>query len=417
MRNITLFIVFILATFSVSAQVFDTSGISTWKRLVNSYDTWEKGAFDAYRDTSDPYDFGWGFYDITSHDIVGDSIYIIKTVKGNFKAISIDQLSSGFFSITYSNLDGSGKKSVIFDRSDFKGKNFFQYSLDEEKTKDLEPQTADWDIVFRKYIVKFGPGFYYPVTGVLLNRGVEVSQVEFQKGQSAQLSDTINFPFQRNISAIGYDWKKADQNGIEVYDTISYFVKDQNGNINELRFKAYGGITDGEIVFSINGKKDSISMKEDNVKEVYYSLENGQQIATNSDNDWDISFSALTSFSSIPVRVNDAWGTGLYVYPLVDIDFWGSIAGIENATGKLNFSVFPNPAVNSATIQFENDENIGEVAVSILDQTGKLVKSKQFNVTPGQSQYQLEINKLSKGVYIIRLENHKFSGDQLLIVN
>ncbi|MDZ7846148.1 MAG: hypothetical protein U5L96_04980 [Owenweeksia sp.] len=56
--------------------------------LTNSYNTWMRGAFDANRDTSNASDFGWGAYNVTTHLIEGDSIYILKTTNDNYKAIS-----------------------------------------------------------------------------------------------------------------------------------------------------------------------------------------------------------------------------------------------------------------------------------------------------------------------------------------
>jgi len=164
------------------AQFFDTTGISTWPMLTNSYETWLQGAFDANRNISDPTDFGWGHYDQLTHFIMGDSIYIIKTVAGNYKAISIDQLASGVYTVSYSDLDGSNYTTKTFDRTSYDLKNFFYYSLDQDAVKDFEPASIGWDLVFSKYLTVF-PGFgHYPVSGVLSNIGVEVSQVEFNSG-------------------------------------------------------------------------------------------------------------------------------------------------------------------------------------------------------------------------------------------
>ncbi|MGB0178042.1 MAG: hypothetical protein ACPF9D_12805, partial [Owenweeksia sp.] len=289
--------------YTASAQTFDTTGLGQWPLLINSYETWMQGAFDAHRDPNDPADFGWGNYDVTTHLITGDSIYIFKTVAGNYKAISIDQISSGVYTVTYSNLDGSQRVTKTLDRSAYNNRNFFYYNLDQEVVKDLEPATQDWDIVFTKYLIFF-PGFGgYPVAGTLHNRGVEVSQVELQAGTTSTVNDTVQFPMSRNISTIGYDWKDAFA-GV-VYDTLVYYVKDQAGNVNQLKLTGYGGSGTGKMIFEVNGQADSISLSAGNSNLVYYSLQAKNEISTNQDNDWDLAFFAQTSFSAIPVRIND----------------------------------------------------------------------------------------------------------------
>ena len=285
-----------IALFSAAlgkAQFFDTTGIGSWPVLTNSYQTWMTGAFEAGRDTSDDFDFGWGYYDMATHLISGDSIYILKTVNGNYKAISIDGIASGVYTVTFSDLDKSNKVTKTFDRSTYSNRNFFYYSIDNDATKDLEPATQDWDILFTRFLTIF-PGFgAYPVAGVLTNIGVEVSQVEFNPGATPSLADTVNFPMSADISTIGYDWKSAGPSGTVIHDTIVYYVKDQAGTINELKMTGYGGSGTGDFKFRINGgTEDSISLDAGNVNQVYYSLSARNLQLANIDHDWDVAFYA-----------------------------------------------------------------------------------------------------------------------------
>jgi len=65
----------------------DTSGLSSWKNMVNSTTDWETGAFDQYQ-LGHP-DYGWGKYNAASHDVVGDSLYIIRLRDGSFRKLWI----------------------------------------------------------------------------------------------------------------------------------------------------------------------------------------------------------------------------------------------------------------------------------------------------------------------------------------
>ncbi len=381
------------------AQNFDTTGLAaTWSKRYNSYETWEQGAFDAHRDANNPADFGWGFYDQLTHFIEGDSIYILKTVNGNFKAISIDQLASGNYTITYSNLDGSARATKTFTRSQYNTKNFFMYSLDLEQEKDLEPATDNWDIVFTKYLTFF-PGFGgYPVGGVLHNRNVSVAQIETSAGVSATLADTVQFPFEDNISTVGYDWKDAFA-GV-VYDTLTYFVKDQQGNINTLKFKSYRGSATGRYVFEVNGVADSISLNPGNVDQVYYSTQSGVQIASNTDHNWDIAFFAQSSFSAIPVRINEANGAELYRYPKADINYWNSIGLAEERSFEL-LSVYPNPTADRINLAAHARAG-GNYQVALLDQTGRTVLTQTGRLDAGLSELSFSLSDLPGGMYVLR---------------
>ena len=399
--------------FGAKAQLFDTTGIGSWPLLTNSYESWSVGAFNQGRDVNDPADFGWGNYNLATHLIEGDSIYILKTVQGNYKAISIDGLASGVFTITYSDLDGGNKTTKLLDRSPYGAKNFFYYSLDSEIEKDLEPITDNWDILFTKYLISF-PGFgFYPVTGVLHNRNVRVSQVEKDSGVSASVTDTIQFPLSDNISTIGYDWKDAGPQGIRVFDTLTYFVRDQYYNINELRFTGYSGSGTGKIFFTVNGQPDSVVMGAGNTDEIYYSLENKGSAGVNQDKDWDLAFFAQSSFTAIPVRINDVGGAELYIYPRADIFHWNTADLEENELSLL--SVYPNPARDMVNLAL-NAEMDRTASVSFMNLGGQVIAQRQFNILPGMAEIELSTEDLPSGVYLLQLESGSYRAVTRLVV-
>ena len=57
-----------------------------YNQMYNSDITWETGAFDI-NTTSSGFDYGWGVYNLQTHRIVGDSIFVIQTINGNWKKL------------------------------------------------------------------------------------------------------------------------------------------------------------------------------------------------------------------------------------------------------------------------------------------------------------------------------------------
>ena len=410
MKKITILFSLLAVAFSTNAQ-FDTTGLSTWTNLYNSYDTWMQGAFEANRDLNDPYDFGWGSYDMSTHIISGDSIYILHTVNDNYKAISIDQVSGGVYTVSHSDLDFSNFTTKTLDRSAYGTKNFFYYNVDNDVVKDLEPATANWDIVFTKYPIIF-PGIgAYPVAGVLHNIGVRTSRVEFTTDQTPSVNDTNSFPMNAGISTIGYDWKDAFA-GI-VYDTLAYYVEDQNGNINELMFTGYGGSATGKMVFEVNGVADSVILGAGNEDQIYYSLQTMNEVQTNSDHDWDIALYAQSSFSSIPVRINDARGAELFVYPKSDISLWETV-GMEEY--KVNvISIYPNPASDFINIALQADMP-KNVNVDVIDAAGRVVLSEVISTQNGISESRISAANLKGGLYTVQLSGEGFVAASRIVV-
>lgn len=414
MKKITILCALLATAFGAKSQ-FDTTGIGGWTKLYNSYETWMQGAFDANRDPNNAMDFGWGSYDVSTHLITGDSIYIIKTQDGDYKAISIDQISSGVYSVTHSDLDFSNKVTKTLDRSNYTGKNFFYYSIDNDVVKDLEPNSFDWDIVFSRYLIMF-PGFGgYPVAGVLSNDGVQVSQVELAQGVNAALTDTVAFPFSDNISTIGYDWKSSGPTGTTIHDTLFYIVKDQDGDMNILTLSAYGGSGTGDFSFEVNGgTTQTISLSAGNVDQVYYSLENMSEVKTNTDNDWDIALYAQSSFTDIPVRINDVNGGELYVYPNADITYWNTV-GLEEERTVNVLSVYPNPANDFVNVALHADMP-NDVLVNIIDAAGRVVASQNISTTQGISESRISTGNLTGGIYTVQLSGEGFVGSSRVVV-
>ncbi len=228
---------------------FDTTGLYTWKNMVNSTTDWETGAF-CQNQKGHP-DYGWGKYNTATHDVVGDSLYLIKLRDGSFRKLWIKRKysSENIFEFRYANLNGSGDTTVMLDCNPFAAKNFVGYSITTNQVIDFEPvASAQWDILFAKYIYTYPDGTPYPVTGVLSNYGIKVNKFEhvapdFRMFNVAAMDSTR--------SPIGWEWKSFNNTtfAYQVVDSLAYFVQDQGGNIHKLVFKAFTGSSTGRIVF------------------------------------------------------------------------------------------------------------------------------------------------------------------------
>ena len=227
---------------------FDTTGFSTWKNLVNSTTDWETGAFDQNQ-LGHP-DYGWGKYNTATHDVIGDSLFLIKLRDGSLRKIWIMRKYSSLnkFEFRYANIDGTNEYTVMLDCSGSVTKNFLGYSLTTNESVDFEPvASTSWDILFTKYMYTYPDGTLYPVTGVLSNYGVKVNTFEHVapdfNGYNLATMDSTR-------SSIGWEWKYYDFNNnvYKVVDSLAYFVLDKHGNIYKLVFKEFAGSSTGKIV-------------------------------------------------------------------------------------------------------------------------------------------------------------------------
>lgn len=223
----------------------DTAGIGGWTRLYDSPEYWSVGAFDEAAG-SDPFDVGWGLYNVQTHVITGDKIFIIKLSDGSYQKLIIEDLTSGVFTFTHADLAGGMDMTHTVTKSDFAGKNFGYFSLQNHTDIDREPATTDWDLVFQKYEGNYAPSVQYGVTGVLTNTGVYAAEASGVDVNAAVYTD---YTSDSVANTIGWDWKDYQGSYVIVAD-LSYFVADQEGNIWHLIFTGFEGGSTGKINFS-----------------------------------------------------------------------------------------------------------------------------------------------------------------------
>ncbi len=230
----------------------DTTGLaSTWPAQYNSETNWSAGAFN--HGLSSAFDLGWGTYNPVTHNIPGDSCFVLMLPNGAWKKFRMDGFvaTSNTFTFTWADLDGGNEQSGSLLRSGFPGKDFGYYSLTNNAVVDHEPVADSWDLLFSKYIA-FVPQpvpSYYPVAGVVMNRQVTALQVDGVPSVSAAYWGQ---PFSSDIDVIGYDWKNFNQTTFmwEYAADRTYFVQARNGDIWKLVFQSYGGGANGNFTFT-----------------------------------------------------------------------------------------------------------------------------------------------------------------------
>lgn len=241
----------------------DTTGISAWQVLNNTDTSWSWGALNVNYNSANPFDYGWGIYDMISHTVNGDSLFVIKlTTPGfpdDYRKLAIQQKTlSGDYIIHYANLDNTNDVTTTIYKSNYVDKNFGYYSLRNNAALDREPITSSWDILFTRYYANLGGGVYYPSTGVLNNIDVQAAEA---RGVDLAVVDPANYSglYSTNISEIGYDWKTFNGMSFVIEDSLCYFINSQNGNISKITFTGFGGSANGNIFFELTSYPTAIN--------------------------------------------------------------------------------------------------------------------------------------------------------------
>ncbi|MCF8302450.1 MAG: T9SS type A sorting domain-containing protein [Bacteroidales bacterium] len=303
----------------------DTTGLHEWKAQYNSKEEWAIGAFN--RNALGHPDYGWGMYNINTHNVTGDSLFIIQLSNGSYMKMWMEMKNSiaNTYHFRYAALDGSNEQNVEVNANNFTG-NYAYYSLQNQETVDREPE-ENWHLLFTKYAAAINMGaevVHYPVTGVLVNAGVEVAEVTGVEQES--YNDWGAHAFATAIAEIGYDWKEFNDNTFqyEVLDSLVYFVKDTLGNVHKLYFTGFesGTSGNGKVVFNLEtiSATGTEELEADEMLNLYPNPANNQVNLQLSTEDATISVFDVTGRmvyqtkgdNHVKINTND-WQSGLYI--------------------------------------------------------------------------------------------------------
>ncbi|MBK9290448.1 MAG: T9SS type A sorting domain-containing protein [Bacteroidetes bacterium] len=248
----------------------DISGMADWPKMYNSDTLWEDGAFN--RNALGHPDYGWGVYNMINHDVVGDSIFVIKLTNGSLKKLWIQRKRStqNTWHFKFANIDGTEEITASVDATPFQASRLFiYYSLVNNALVDREPEIGSWDLQWSRYIATVydntGAPSPYMVVGVTSNLGVGVAK---HHPVPPTFEDWTSKPFSESRTTIGHDWKNFNMALFQwqITDSLAYFVKDRNGNIHKLTFNYFSGTSTGRTgltkkVLSLVGQNE-ISQQE-----------------------------------------------------------------------------------------------------------------------------------------------------------
>jgi hypothetical protein len=218
-------------------------------RMLAPYKGWYDGTFNQISHPS-AFNYGWGTYKFSSHDIIGDSMFIVRVGTDYYK-FAIDSLQKfGDAVQSYSVSKGNG----------FNDRLFAYFDITSGQSLDREPNVNDWDVEFITYpsYIPAGPGVgWYAVTGVLNNRGLGVAEArqfdlddaknDFDGGSASWANDWKK----NNITTIGYDWKRFNSTSMTfaIADSLSYFIESKSGKVYQVQFTDFGGFMTGKANF------------------------------------------------------------------------------------------------------------------------------------------------------------------------
>jgi hypothetical protein len=337
---------------------FDTTGFTAWPIMANGDSSWDVAAFNADYNASNPFDYGWGQYNMNSHNVEGTKMFLLAIGSGatkKYKKITIEKLAyDTLWFFTFSNLDGTDSTTQIISKPSYKGKLFAYYNVLTKTLIDREPNRP-WDLVFTHYRTNATfPGFptsAFNFAGVLQAPQLNVARVaNFAK----PLSDTTNATnYSKRIGTIGWDWKVTPlgpppSGPWNLTDSLTYFIKrDKDSLTYKLTFDKFSNVPSQIIVFNIK--------------------------------------------TYLP-KMN----TGV-----------SNIADLNREV-----SLFPNPTEQMVNVSIPSLSGKEQVAVSIIDMTGKVVSSTSIigNNT------QIDLSGFNKGLYFIILSIDGVSSTKKLII-
>ncbi|MBS1782906.1 MAG: T9SS type A sorting domain-containing protein [Bacteroidetes bacterium] len=331
-------------------------------QLTNSDSNWNYGAFNMNYNQSNAFDYGWGTYDMTSHNVNGDSLFLVTvTNNGNTDAYKLwikryvsQPVDSIQWQFRIAKFDGTADTTMrIYQKANYSDRLFAYLSLPSYTVTNREPSRTAWDILFTRYkeYMLGSPGVpYYNVMGVLANFEVEAAQ-KLHVGTD----DTMGyrgFVYSSKLSNIGASWKSFDMNLNKwvIADSNYYFVKSKNTNeIYQLKFTGFGGTGTGKVVF----QKRLLS-------------------------------SGYLAITSMPVALQ-------------------------------SFRVAPNPAYNDVSILIDAKETTN-ARLMISDLNGRVVYNTSVTIMQGLNATTFNTSNVASGLYLITLTNGAWKVTEKLSV-
>lgn len=343
-----------------SLSASDTVGLTDPNmQLVNDNTSWGAGAFSA-NGGSTQFDFGWGEYDMNTHNLVGDSLYLVVVNSMPYQLWIQEYKSTGNVGYRFrvAKFDGTGDVTDTLNVvAPYNDRLFAYYDITTGQFVDREPSRSNWDILFTRYQngVVFGqvPGQVQSYTGVLSNLDVEVAEIV---GVDPNTLTTSNFSNQlgglsAEVNVIGDDWKTFNMSTFmyELDTMTSYIVKSVNsGTFYHLRFTRFDGTATGTVVF----QKRAL---------------------------------ATTSVKNVASAVSE-------------------------------YSVYPNPAQNKVNIVMDAKTTAANTQLVLMDMTGRVLQNTTISLNKGVNAYSFDVSAYPTGTYVIMVNGGDWKVAEKIMV-
>ena len=215
--------------------------------LYNSEESWEVGAFNSVAIPGDPFDYGWGAYNTSSHVVEGNKVFALKLRDDSWVKIKIESMTGGVYTMKYADLDGANETTVTIDKAEFSDSPLVFFSF---ATGNATASPAGWDLLFARYLSELDAGggeiVQYAVTGTLSGPGVEIAQannVDVLDVEFADYQDSLD----TELDVIGHEWKYFDLDNFswQIIQDEAYFVKLADNHLWKVLFIDFEGSSTG----------------------------------------------------------------------------------------------------------------------------------------------------------------------------
>lgn len=89
--------------------------------------------------------------------------------------------------------------------------------------------------------------------------------------------------------------------------------------------------------------------------------------------------------------------------------------GIEDLSSVIQMSMYPNPASSWIDVKIHSKADMA-VEQSIIDASGKVVKTERLNLISGENRFRFDITQLSVGSYVMQLKSEKGNSSHSFVV-
>ncbi|MCB0699296.1 MAG: T9SS type A sorting domain-containing protein [Chitinophagales bacterium] len=343
-----------------SLSASDTVGLTS-NQLYNKDTSWNWGAFNV-NTSGNIIDYGWGVYNITSHKVTGDTLYLVKVNGVPYKLWIQEYISTPADSVQYkfriAKFDGTGDKTERVYMKNYPNRLFAYYDIDNGTFADRETGLNGWDLLFTRYIafVSQGPGplVPYPVMGIMSNNNMLKADVRNVNPDTTKYNNYLWSTGTELINEPGYDWKTFNNSTFkwELDTNATFYILSTNSKeIYQIAFTRFDGGSTGKTVFKKRKVADAPITSVNNIEQV------------------------VTSHVLVP----------------------------NPASGRTDMLLTANEATNARMI--------------ITDITGKTMLNSPVRLDKGLNALGVDVSAYPTGTYVISVSDGNWQASEKMVVN